>query len=245
MAKSILGALLFDRKPVIPELPEIDVQDAQNQAITGNIQSLPKLTGLAKKVNSFLSEEVAKAAERIMPGYSKLMATGTGNIQSALEGNLPEGVEANLKRYGAEMGVGSGTGGSEFNRFGTVSLLGRESLNYSLNALNTADRWLSQARSATPLFNFQSMFVSPAQQIAVDQYNQQTQFQHQWMKNQLDAAPEGWEAAVQGLLDWIATTSLNTAGMYAGQMGSGGQAGQNVNEGSGGGMGGMMGMGRG
>lgn len=234
MAKSILGALLFDRKPIIPELPEVDLQGAQTEAIAGNLQSLPSLMRLGRGVNTYLTDEIARAAEKILPGYGKLMASGTDAIQRGVEGDLPAGVEQALKRYGAEYGIGSGTGPeSEFGRFGTVSLLGKESLKYSMNMLNTAERWLSQARSATPLFNFQSMFVTPAQQLATDQYNQQTQWQHQWMKNQLEAAPEGWEAAVQGFLDWAATTGLNIAGAYAGGgMGTGGQPGQSPGGGS-------------
>lgn len=227
MAKSILGALLFDKKPKVPDLPELDLTEAQQQAISGNLANLPGMEKLASQVNNFLSQQINAAAERIMPGYSKLLGTSTEALQSAVEGNLPEGVATNIRRYAAERGVGSGTVGSQFEDFSAVNLLGRESLQYSMNALNTADRWLSQARQATPLFNFQSMFISPAQQFAANQYNQQTQFQHQWMKNQLDAMPEGWEAAVQGLMDWVATTSLNVAGAYAGGgMGTGGQAGQ-------------------
>lgn len=227
MAKSILGALLFDRKPVVPELPEIDAQGAQTQAIAGNLKSLPQLKQLGSRVNRFLSEEISKAAERIMPGYSKLLQTGTEAIQSGVEGNLPEGVADNLRRFAAELGVGSGTVGSQFDDFRAVDLYGREVDKHFWNSISAADQWLSKARSATPTFDFTGMFISPAQQISVDQYNQQTQFQHQWLKNQLKAAPEGWEAAVQGLLDWVATTGLNIAGAYAGGgMGTGGQPGQ-------------------
>lgn len=237
MAKSILGALLFDRKPVVPELPELDLGEAQMEAIGSNRAALGPLKRIGRNVNTFLADEISRAAEKILPGYGKLLGTSTEAIQSAVEGNLPEGVANNLRRYAAEYGVGSGTVGSQFSDFGAVGLLGKESLNYSLNALNAADRWLSQARNATPLFNFQSMFISPAQQFAANQYNQQTQWQHQWLENQLEAAPEGWEAAVQGLMDWVATTSLNIAGAYAGGgMGTGGQPGQSPGGGSGGGM---------
>lgn len=227
MAKSILGALLFDKKPKVPDLPELDLTEAQQQSISGNLSNLPGMKQLASQVNNFLSQQINAAAERIMPGYSKLLGTGTEALQSAVEGNLPEGVANNIRRYAAERGVGSGTVGSQFEDFSAVNLYGREVDKYTWNALNTAERWLGQARQATPMFNFQNMFITPAQQFAANQYNQQTQYQHQLSKNILDAAPEGWEVAVQGLMDWVATTSLNVAGAYAGGgMGTGGQAGQ-------------------
>jgi hypothetical protein len=232
---SIAGTLIRgDQRPKVPEFKPIDTTQALSQALYANLQNLPQLQGLAGRSNAFLADEITKAAEKIMPGYSKLLGAGTEALTSAVEGNLPEGVARNIRRYGAEYGVGSGTTGSQFSAFGAVNLLGRESLNYSLNALNAADRWLSQARSATPLFNFQSMFISPAQQIQTEQWNKSMQFNRDWLENQIKVLPSPTEEAFAGLFDNIEQMGRSALSMYAGGA-----------MGGGGGMGGMGGGGGG
>lgn len=218
--KSILGGLLFDRKPVVPEFNPIDVQAEQQAAIGGNIAALPNLEELASKVNAYSIDELQKGLEKMFPGYSERVKKAGSTIDSYMRGEVPADVVRNLRQYAAESGATQGTGQS-FTNERVLKSLGLTSLGLVEQGLSTAERWINQARASTPQFNFTSMFVTPAQQIATQQWNKSNQWNRNWLANQIKAMPEGWEQAVQGLLDWVATSGSQVVSAYAGGGGPG------------------------
>lgn len=236
--KSILGGLLFDEKPKVPDFYPIDPQSEQRTAISGNLAALPDLQELASKVNAFTSDELLKQLNKLYPGYSDLVQRQLGKTKELLSGEIPADVLRQLRQQSAEMATTTGTSGSSFATNQVLRNLGLTSLNLVNEGMNAASRWIAQANARSPIMDFTSMFITPSQQIATSQWNRSNQWNQQWLKNQIDAMPEGWEQAVQGLLDWVATTGSQVVGAYAGGAVGGGVGGMMGGMGGGGGGGG-------
>jgi len=224
MAGSIAGELLRgDMKPDVPNFVPVDTTAEQLAAILGNLSNLPELSRLGARTNTALADQTNAILEKILPGYQNLLAKGTETLQSQLSGQLPKDVEEYIKRSAAEMGVSSGTSGSEFNKFGALRNLGLTSLDVTNKALDSASRWIAGAASRSPRFDFTSMFVSPAQRIATTQWNTTMQWNRDWLQNQIDVLPDAWQRALANLFDNIEETGQSVLGAYAGgAMGGGG-----------------------
>lgn len=234
---SALGTLIRgDQRPKVPEFTPIDTTEALREALRANLANISGAERLGRRSNRFLAEEITKAAEKILPGYGKLLASTTEALQSGVEGNLPEGLARNIRRYGAELGVGSGTTGSQFSAFRATDLFGREAAQYVQQSINSAMSWLDRARSTTPIFDIRSSFISPAQQLATQQWNITQQFNRDWLENQIKVLPGPGEEAAAQIFDSIEETGRSVLSMYAGgAMGGGGGMGMGGGGGGGGG----------
>jgi hypothetical protein len=235
MPSSILGALLFDRKPKVPQYPQVDIEKEQAAAIAGNRASLPGLEALGADINKYTADQLDAMLERAMPGYKGLIAKGTENIGSFLRGQIPEDVARVIGRSAAEQGIATGTSGSELARKGLVENLGLTSLDLTSRGLNSTLAWMADAERRSPVFDFTSMFITPQQRIAVKLQENQMIFQRNWLANKIKAMPEGWESAVKGLLDWISNTGASVVSMGIGGAMGGGAGGGMMGGGGGGG----------
>lgn len=220
---SIAGTLLTYKKPKVPKYREVNLEGEQTSAINQNIASLPKLQGLASKINEFSSDELLKSLEKMFPGYADMLAKGGDIINQQLSGEIPEDVAKQIQRHSAEKAVGGGYAGSDFAGALEARDLGITSLNITNNALNSASRWLSQVKAGTPQFDFTQMFVTPQQRIQVKLQENAAKFNRDMIKSQVDAMPEAWEAALATLFDNIEEMGSSALMMYAGAgMGGGG-----------------------
>lgn len=212
---------------VVPPAPNVDTTKAAGDAIAGNITNLPKAEQLAGKTNEATARQFLAMMERIMPGFGEISKTIAGNIKSQVSGELPSDVEAYIGRKAAEKGIVRGTGGSQFDKYGALRDLGLTSLELTDRGLNSAQRWMASVSSGAPTFNVTSMFISPAQRIATEQWNEVNRYNAQFLRNQIKMLPSNAEMAGAQILDYVATWATTAASMgTSSMMGGGGGGGQ-------------------
>lgn len=232
-SSSFLGKLLFDKKPDLPGLQRIDLQEQQRKSVVGNKALLPELTGLARDVNAFNRAETLKARRESLPGYEDMLGKSSDVIRSQLAGELPEGVSDLVQNQAAARALGGGYGGSSMARALQARDLGLTSYDVTQKGLAAADRWLTTgSRFLTePTFDVTSAFVTPMQQTSFAVNERNTRWNYQWFKNQLDAQPEPWQQALDQMFTNSETLggllSSGSTGSFGGMMGgaaSGGAA---------------------
>lgn len=221
---AISGALIgkaigaFGSKPKIPDLPQIDPSQVQQQSISGNLAASPGAQQLASGVNAFNATEAQKlfkqALEFLTPGgFSKL----SGIIGSQLGGEVPQDVQQQLLRSGAARALASGTAGSTFSRNATLRDLGLTSLGIQQQGFTNL---MSLAPQVTPqAFNVSSMFFSPQQRLEFAFNDRSARFQRDLLAAQVKAAPDPATAAIGREVDRFFNT-VAQAGTMA--MGGGG-----------------------
>jgi hypothetical protein len=224
----------------VPGAPNVNTTAAQKSAIAGNRKNLPELEKLASETNEATGRQFLQAMERLIPGFSQISSKIAGNILSQVSGELPSDVRKNISRAAAEKGIIRGTKGSEFDDYGELRDLGLTSLQITDKGLDAATRWMKTLDEGAPSFNFNSMFVTPAQRIATDQWNEINRFNTQFLRNQIKMLPSNAEMAGAQILDYVATYATTAASAYSGgagmgnNMGGGGGGGSSISNYSGG-----------
>lgn len=226
MAGSIAGAFLSGDKPKIPDYPLVNIGQEQVGSVRDNLRALPLLQQLTSRVNEFSADEMAEQLERVFPGYGSILSKGTEILQSQMRGEIPEDVSRAVSQASAEKSRAGGYSGSGFADSLEARDLGLTSLGIIDRAMTTAERWMTQAASRAPRFDFTQMFVSPQQRINVKLFENQKKFERDLMKARVDAMPEPWETALKNFFDNVEELGQSALGAYAGgQMGGGGMGG--------------------
>lgn len=183
MAKGI-GGFFFGNTPKVPDYQRVDPGQEQLGAVANNQAILPRAQQLASNVNQFNMEQVMKALEFAMPGG---VASVRENIANQLAGNADMAdLQAGI-RGATAAGYNLGVPGSQFNRFGVAGQLGRSVAQQRQQGLQNFLA-LSQVTKA-PQFDVSSMFLTPQQRIQTAMQNTENQFARDWLKAQVDAAP--------------------------------------------------------
>lgn len=220
------AAGLAGSKPTVPNLPTIDPQQEQAKAISGNLAALPSAEKLASGVNLFNQQELLNMLTRSIPGYADIQKSESAAIQSLLKGEVSD-VNQRATQSAAKA-AGLGITGSRAAESLTLRDLGISSLAATEAGLSAADRWMrtTDAMTNPGLFNATSMFISPAQQIAVDTNERNATFNRDWLSNQISAMPGPLEKEAMGTLDYFdslgkAALGAEMGGMLGGTMGGG------------------------
>lgn len=222
---SMLHSLLAD-KPKVPKFQKVDFGKESADFIRENQENLPAVAAFAEEYNQLSSDQLKAALERMLPGYSSILSRGTEQVKSLQAGEVPQDVENMLARRAAERGVTLGYGGgSGFGENQFLRNFGLTSLDLSQRGLDAASRWLGMAQSTTPVFNMASAFVPITQRVGIRAAENQFQFQRDWLKSQIDAIPEGAEAALITLADNIEAIGRSVLTSYAGGAMGGGMGG--------------------
>lgn len=242
---SILNALLFGgESPDMPVLKPIDLGEEQQKATKSNTAALPGLENLASRVNDFTSGERLKALRNVIPGLDTSIADLMAGLGRGLKGQVP--IEDRDRQFNtsAAKALGSGAGGldSGFGRGLVERDLGLQKQDIFYKSLGAFQDWLQVGSTylTGPQMDISTAFISPMQQVAFDVQERNTTWNYEWFRNQYEATrKEPWEAAVGGLLDWVANTGLSAATMGLGSvMGGGGGMGGGMDKMTGGGGGG-------
>lgn len=192
LGPQIIGRVLQE-EPIVPDLPAIDLQQEQQKAVSGNASILPQLQDVANKVNTFESGQLLKRLNELSPGYSDLLNRLRTTAEDQLSGNLSETTKRQLAQFSAERGAAQGTSGSggvmsNFDANRSFRDFGLAVENQISKGIDTATRWLSIAQAGKgPMFDFTSMFITPQQQAQFDVNERQQRFQHDFVKNQINA----------------------------------------------------------
>lgn len=131
--------------------------------IHGNIDQLPEVGVLSRRVNNLNQSEINRLLGKVLPGYKTMVDLASNNTLSMLRGELPADVAALIRRTSAGRALIGGFSGSEAASAGTARDLGVTSLNLTTEGSNAAQRWISTARSQLmpALFDPTSMLASP------------------------------------------------------------------------------------
>jgi hypothetical protein len=159
--------------------------------------------------------------EKLFPGFSQTSGKIADNIQRLVSGELPSDVERLIGQRAAERGIARGTKGSEFQDYSLLRDLGLTSLEITDRGLDAATRWMNAVNQGVAPMNFQSMFVSPAQRIATEQWNETNRFNTQFLKNQIKMLPSNMEMGLAQGMDNVATMLMTWGSMGMGSMGGG------------------------
>lgn len=240
MAGSLVGKALgaFGEKPVIPSLPEIDIDAIMRQTTAGNMAAFPQLQELGAALNRFNSQQTRAALEMQLPGMTQQAIDLTG---SQIRGELTEGQLNFLSNKAAARAQNLGVAGGGFQlnleRMGMVEA----SMNRQQQGLSNFGA-LAQ-RLVPPQFDVTSMFFSPQQRLNFEMQDRTQRFARDLINAQVLAAPDPADVALGEAFDNFFETWKNVGmgalggvgGMGGGMMGGGG-GGSSGGGGSGGGV---------
>lgn len=208
MAKGI-GGFFFGNTPKVPDYKYVDPAAEQAGAINQNQQSLGASKRLASDVNQFNLEQLNKALEFAMPGG---LDSVRKNIADQLAGKADlADLQAGI-RGATAAGYNLGVPASQFNRFGVAGQLGRSVAQQRQQGFQNFAA-LTQVAKA-PQFDVTSMFMTPTQRVNLALQQNQNQFSRDWLKSQMDAAPNPAGA-------WTMELIMSAVKAFAGAAGSG------------------------
>lgn len=171
----------------------------------------------AAQVNTANMPEIEALLNRILPGYTDMVAAGSRNTQSLLRGEIPQDVQDKIRRDTAFRSLSGGFGGSGMSKALTARDLGLTSLDLMGKGENSAQRWAGLTEGAVSPFSVTAKEQAD-QTMKNNLYKQATE---QFKYNVL-AAPDPGAA---GLFNTIATIGGTAAsfgmGSALGAMGGG------------------------
>ena len=188
---------IFGKKPDVPDLEKLDPNAVQKSSIQGNLEALPLASDLVSKSNQFSREEIDKMLEA--QGMGGLMKQGTKISESMMRGELPLSDIAMSQLGSVAKSFGGGFAGSGSMGSLVARDLGLKEMDVINKGMDSAQSWLrtSAAMYEPSMIGVKSMFLTPEQQYQMENEQNTQQFQHDWMKNQINAMPD---PVLRGLL---------------------------------------------
>lgn len=222
-AGSIISTLgnLLKKKAKVPEFKEVNAGQEAANAIRANTSNLQGAQELASRTNEFSQEELLKAIRSVVPNFDSLAGKVSQQIESQVSGKLPQEEINRIFRQTASSNVAGGTAGSGFGYNLTNRDIGRSVVDQIQIGIGNANQWLANTRQnlTAPQFDVTSMFITPAQQIAVTTQNNANRFNVDWLTNQVNAANATRTIVGNGINQFGA--SLGSMGSLGGIMGGG------------------------
>lgn len=194
------GLLGMGKKVKVPEYKRTDVEGEQTRAMAANVAALPKAAELAAKTAEADQGTLEAILRRAIPGYDKLLEQQTNLVQAQMRGELPTDVTQAVMRSGAARALGAGLGGGQLGRNLTLRDLGLTSMQMQQTGLQNAMNFIQQQRQGGMVnpMSAASMFITPAQRVALAQQENQAMFQRNLMSAQVAAQPNPMMAALGG-----------------------------------------------
>jgi len=185
---------VFGSRPTLPAWHGLDLANEQRVATQNNISNAPE----ASKLANLTEDQILSMLRTAVPGFDKMRATASGNIESMLEGKIPQDVQDAITNSAAGRNLGLGTAGSGFGRDLVARDLGITSLNLTEKGLSSAESWLaSTERMLSPaMATYTNMFVTPGEQASFDVNERNMQFEHDWLGSQISAMPDPGTAGI-------------------------------------------------
>lgn len=194
---------VFGEKPGVAPYVSTDLTTEAGRSARGNVANMPA-------IRAFLEE--------VLPGYGEMVKTGSKNTLSLLRGEIPEDVQAAIKRSSAFRSLSGGFQGSGMSKALTARDLGRTSLDLTQLGGNAAQRWAGLTQAGVAPFTV----TAPAQADATFKNNLYTQATEQNRLNVLAAPDPG--AAGQFNLQTALGSQAMSFGMGSAMQGMGGSA---------------------
>lgn len=214
-----------------PAAPKVNAGEEAGKAIAANIENLPQAQTLAEKVNAFNQEQLMGTLKQFAPYAQETAKAQSKSILEQAQGKIPKDVADQIYRSTAARSLTGGTGGSQFAGNLTARDLGLTSLQLMNQSIANSNVYLSGVRQnlMAPNFDVASMFISPSQQISVQQWNETNRFNRDYLASQLRASQSAATAfgnSMQQMGTGLTGASMGAlGGMMGGGMGGGGGGG--------------------
>lgn len=149
-------------------MPGLDIGGITSGALDDILGQFPKSSGVARKVNTFNTDELNRLLEQAAPGYSRRQTAQGGVIADYLAGKVPQSLQDLLQNNAA---VKSWTGGWADSMTGAnlANTLLREGLNLQSLGLGANNAFTTATRStAVPnLLSPSDLAINPAQYLGI------------------------------------------------------------------------------
>lgn len=190
------GMLTKKKAPAAAPYQNVNLQQQQQQAITGNAESEQNIETLLNRANSYTQQQAIDLMNKAVPGYTEyaknLLETGQKKLQNPYA--LPDDVTANLNRISAERGITRGTAG-QTNQYSALRDLGLNMLDYGNQNFQQAMQALTTVTGTAPRISPMSpmsFYVTPAQNAQVAAGNAQMNQAIAQGANNANAAASNW-----------------------------------------------------
>lgn len=221
-------------KPDVPVFKPVDVQAEQKKALRGNLAELPDAERLAAALNTFNQDQLQAMLSKAMPDYQERQKQISSVIGDMLAGKIPNATQVATRSAEKALKGGYSMSGAAGNL--VLRDLAIDSLQYTQAGLDAANRWMQTSyNTGVPrLADASAMFVSPAQQVAAEQWNTEGAWNRQWLANRIEAMPSPQDVAftkaarapgefIDSLVDKAVDTGFSVVGSYfGGKIGGGG-----------------------
>ena len=196
----LLSGLLNKQKaPKTAPFVPVDPQAEQRKAIAGNAANEQSIEDLLTRSNKYAQGQANSLMEQAMPGYAKLsqkfLALAGSNLDNPYA--LPKDVSDNLTRLAAERGINTGVRG-QAGDFSALRDFGLNSLQYGQSRIAQSQSLLQTIGSLAPRvspMSPMSFYVTPGQQMQMQQQNNMGQQMTQQAGNNAGAAADNWNTA--------------------------------------------------
>lgn len=169
----------FGRKPNVPDFPSLT--GIMQNMVGANQAIMPDLTKMAGTINTYNMGAYQTKYEALR----SQVADWFPNWQSALKGEVPADVSAQVQNSAAARAVGGGYGGTGLNRNLVARDLGLTSLAIQQQAQNSLAQWF--ARAGVPeTFRLESGMATSGDAMA----QAATKWQRDWLSEQIAASPD-------------------------------------------------------
>lgn len=232
--EKILGPV-FGTKPSVPELAELNLSEEQLKAIEANLAAAPE----ARRLSDLTADQIDDLLKRTFPNLDAIRGLASRNIESLMEGEIPQDVLQKIRRAGASEAAEGGYLGMGMHMFKDLRNYGLVGMDVMAKGMNLAQNWMqaSAALYEPAISTYRSMFITPMQQASFSVEERNAQFQRSWMKNQIKAMPD---PIVRGIHDTIMSLA---AAYLGGSYNPGASQQQNYAAAGGAGLGGLSGDG--
>lgn len=206
-------------KPKVPAAPHVDPATAAADASAIEKSQVPALADLTSKFDQISSDQLNKAIDQFLPGYKETQAQSLASIKDMIAGTQP-GFDEYANRISAEAGVAQGTGpGGSFSTGRNIDIGFTQRQQLINQGLSRFDQWV-QASLKPQLHDFSQLLWTPQQQVALQQWNEENRYGQQWLQNQINAIPPGWQQALNQTLGYLENTAKDVGSKWLGGAGS-------------------------
>lgn len=206
-------------KPKVPAAPHVDPATAAADASAIEKSQVPALADLTSKFDQISADQLSKAIDQFLPGYKETQAQSLASIKDMIAGTQP-GFDEYANRISAEAGVAQGTGpGGSFSTGRNIDIGFTQRQQLINQGLSRFDQWV-QASLKPQLHDFSQLLWTPQQQVALQQWNEENRYGQQWLQNQINAIPPGWQQALNQTLGYLENTAKDVGSKWLGGAGS-------------------------
>lgn len=178
--------------PKVPAAAYVSPQQAQMQSIQGNITALPQLEQLGSSVDKYYLGERRGMLDTSIPGFEGMLGAGSQNMTDWLHGVIGQDTADAVSRNANARAFAGGYAGSPASANLQARDLGLTSLQLQQGATQALPSYLGGLAGILmpQQFDVTRGMVTPAQQIAGEQWNEMNRYQREAIQNEIDALPD-------------------------------------------------------